>query len=81
MSIEVVERPANGKTRKYSRYADQNDALIASAGSGVAIRFHMGESDPQQIRNRFARIARNNGLVAHVRLDGDHVIAWAEKKP
>ena len=78
-NIESVERP--GATwRSKNRWDEQIAAIIATVSTGYAVRFARDGSSITAWRGRISLQCKLHGLMGHVRVDGDHIIAWATKK-
>ena len=76
--FEIVERPS--PVRRGPMRHPIVQAVIDSATTGHAVRFALNGSTPRQWEARIRTTAARAGLRSHIRSDGDHLVAWTEKR-
>ena len=75
---EEVERP--GENRPRNLYGVDYVALVATAETGKALRIAINGHHHRDMINAMGGSVRTRGFRLHTRVDGDHIIAWAEKR-
>jgi len=76
--FEIVKRPTTAHMGRPRHPVVQ--AVINSATTGHAVRFALNDSPSRRWHARLRRTAARAGFKTHARRDGDHMVAWAEKR-
>ena len=75
---EEVERPMVVRPRTF--YGVDYVALVATAETGKALRIAINGYHRRDMINAMGGAVRSRGFRLRTQPDGDHIIAWAEKR-